>query len=307
MLPNTDTAFLPTALRLPVHDPPPGAVERCRAITAAHSSTFYLGSRFFPPDQRRAVWAVYAACRTGDDIADELEPAAGREALERWRHGVLSALHGDPGESQVERALAWAASRYPLQPAAFQELYLGLSMDLEGRRYASLGELLVYCRRVAGTVGWMVAPVCGYEGGDITLERALKLGMAMQLTNVLRDVGEDLARDRLYLPADLMERHGVREDGLRAGVVSAGYRDLLRDLASEARRLYAEGRAGIPSLNGPGRLAVGVAAAAYEGILYALERQGWDNLRRRARVSAARKLLVIPGVWWSLRRTRPPA
>ncbi len=277
------------------------AVRHCRDLTRAHSKTFYLGSRLFPAQERMAVWAVYAACRLGDDIADEGDPQGRRAALDQWWAQVAAALAGQDSDHPVYAALAWAARRHAIPEDAFQELYLGLRMDLEGQRYATMEDLALYCRRVAGVVGFMIAPICGFDGGDATLARALQLGQAMQLTNILRDVGEDLERGRVYLPADLMAHFGVTDGTLHAGRVTPAYTDLMRDLSAQARHWYREGRAGLPRLRGSGRLAVATAARAYEGILDALEAQGYDNFRHRAHVSGPRKLLMVPQVWWELR------
>lgn len=278
------------------------ALRHCRDLTREHSKTFYFGSRFFPPRQRRAVWAVYAACRCGDDIADE--PGGGEAALNDWWRGVQAALAGEAACRALERpldaALCWAAREFPLPQAPFQELYQGLMMDLRGHVYRDMDDLELYCRRVAGVVGFMIAPICGYRGGERTLEHALRLGMAMQLTNILRDVGEDLERGRVYLPQSLLEAHGVDRATLEAGVVTPEYRALMRHLCTLARRWYREGRAGLPQLHGSGRLAVAAAARAYEGILDSLERNDYDNFRRRAQVSGPRKLLMLPQAWWEL-------
>ncbi|MFC4454865.1 phytoene/squalene synthase family protein [Deinococcus sonorensis] len=276
----------------------------CRELTRQHSKTFYFGSRFFPLQQRQAVWAVYAACRCGDDIVDE--PGGGAAALSQWWARVQSALagrlaFGAAGPDPVDVALGWAARHYPIPESAFRELYLGLRMDLEGHRYGTLSELELYCRRVAGVVGFMIAPICGYHGGEQTLQHAVRLGQAMQLTNILRDVGEDLGRGRIYLPADLMAEFGVTVQMLHAGQVTPEYRRLMQHLTQLARQWYAEGRAGLPCLHGSGRLAVAAAARAYEGILDALERNGYDNFSRRAQVSGPRKLLMLPQAWWELR------
>ncbi|WP_420596772.1 phytoene/squalene synthase family protein [Deinococcus sp.] len=276
------------------------AVQHCRELTRAHSKTFYFGSRFFPPAQRQAVWAVYAACRRGDDIADE--PGGGEAALLHWWQSTRAALGGACNSTHpIDTALSWAASQYAIPEDAFHELYLGLQMDLSGAQYREMADLELYCRRVAGVIGFMIAPICGYSGGERTLAYALKLGQAMQLTNILRDVGEDLARGRVYLPDGLMAQHGVSRAILEAGQVTPEYRALMRLLAAQARAWYKEGRAGLPYLHGSGRLAVTAAARAYEGILDALEANNYDNFHRRAHVSGPRKLLMLPGAWWEVR------
>ena len=288
-------------VEIPTVEIPTDAIEHCRQITKAHSSTFYLGSRFFPREQRFAVWAVYAACRIGDDIADELEPSIARVELERWRNRIKLALAGTPENEPMSLALAWARSKFPIKQGPFEELYLGLKMDLEEVQYETLDQLMTYCRRVAGVVGWMIAPIGGFSGGDATLERALKMGMAMQLTNILRDVGEDLERNRIYLPRELLERHDVSEHDLRAGRITPQYIAMLRELDVLARRNYREGWRGLAKLHGPAGFAVALAAASYEGILGKLEINGFDNFNKRAMVPGREKLAMIPRVWWTLR------
>ena len=272
----------------------PYVKEACRQITRRHSQTFYLGSLFFPASQRPAVWAVYAACREVDDLVDEPghDPAA---AVETWWGRVQAAFAGQPTPGDpVGEGLAWAVQRYPLDLAAFADLRAGmerdLRMDRSGHRYVSLDELDHYCYCVGGVIGLMIAPISGYSGGAQTVQRALRLGQAMQLTNILRDVGEDWGRGRLYLPCELMERFGVRESDIAAGRVTPQYRALMAHLSERARADYAYGRAGLTQLHGRGRWAVAVAADLYEGILDELERRGYDNLSGRAVVGRGRKL-----------------
>ncbi|WP_291429706.1 phytoene/squalene synthase family protein [Deinococcus sp.] len=282
------------------------AVAHCQGITREHSKTFYLGSRFFPAQQRRAVWAVYAACRDGDDIVDERSGEAARVELDDWWTRTQAALAGRPSEHPIDLALSWAARSYPIPPSAFAELHDGLRMDLAGHEYRTMDDLMLYCRRVAGVVGFMIAPVSGYSGGERTLHAALMLGQAMQLTNILRDVGEDLRRGRVYLPETLLLQYGVSRTDLERGVVTPGYRALMEHLSGLARDWYAQGRAGIPCLHGSARLAVATAARAYEGILDDLARNDFDNFGRRAHVSGTRKLMMLPRAWWELRWAAVP-
>ncbi|MFK7600719.1 phytoene/squalene synthase family protein [Deinococcus sp. SM5_A1] len=280
---------------------PAQAVDHCRDVTRDHSKTFFLGSRLFPLRQRQAVWAVYAACRTGDDIADESTADSVSAELDVWWGRIQNAFAGRPGTDPVDTALAWAARTYPIPLSAFAELHDGLRMDLGGHVYRDMDDLTLYCRRVAGVIGFMIAPVSGFSGGEKTLQHALMLGQAMQLTNILRDVGEDLTRGRVYLPQSLLTQYGVTRADLKRGVVTPEYRALMAHLCALARDWYAEGRAGIPCLHGSARLAVATAARAYEGILDDLERAGYDNFNRRAYVSSTRKLLMLPRAWWELR------
>lgn len=272
------------------------ALEACERTTARHSSTFSLGSRFFPGVQRRAVTAVYAACRVGDDAVDEASGLAdAQQRLEAWWHGIERAYSGAPDPAHpYEVGLAWTLERYDVPKEAFQELRKGFETDLVLSCMDSTQDLLTYCRRVAGVVGWMITPIAGYKGGDETLEAALALGNAMQLTNILRDVGEDLHRNRCYLPQELLDKHGVKLSELRKGAVSEAYVALLEDLAVEAERLYAQGWAGVPKLRGPAKIAVAVAAENYQAILNKLRANRYDNLNRRAFLRTHERLQLIP-------------
>lgn len=272
------------------------AIAECTRVTKAHSGTFYLGTRFFHGDKRRAVTVVYAVCRSGDNAVDDAsDPHSGRERLDAWWSGIERAYAGEPRRgAAIEVGLAWTLERFDVPRHAFEELLLGLESDLLVPDVQTEDELMLYCRRVAGVVGFLVAPIAGYRGGQETLDQALALGQAMQLTNVLRDVGEDLAMGRCYLPAELRGRHGVDLDDLRAGRVTPGYAALIESLAERTHALYREGWRGIPKLHGAASSAVGVAALNYEAILRKLRQNGYDNLTRRAHLKPLERLALIP-------------
>ncbi len=283
------------------------AIASCTADTRAHSSTFYLGSRMFRGERRSAVTVIYAVCRAGDDAVDRAATAAeARARLARWWDGIQGAYAGRPApDVAVEVGLAWVLERYDVPLSAFEELYLGLASDLEPADFADMDELMRYCRRVAGVVGWLVAPVAGYRGGAETLDMAMALGQAMQLTNVLRDVGEDLRLGRCYLPADLRAKHGVTLEQLRSGDITPEYVALIEELAALAQRLYREGWRGIPRLHGVAALGVAVAALNYEAILRKLRQNGYDNLNRRAFLRPVERIALIPRALLQLAGARP--
>jgi 15-cis-phytoene synthase len=301
----------PAAPGVHVGDPPHRALARCREITRQHSSTFYLASRLFAPSAREAATVVYAVCRTGDDAVDTASsPGEARVRLEAWWAGVMRAFAATPDpRAPLEVGLHWVLTRYDLPLQAFEELKRGLEQDLAWEESAAAGrvatladedELMAYCYRVAGVVGLLVAPIAGYRGGEATLACAVALGQAMQLTNILRDVGEDLRRGRCYLPATLLERYGVGLDALGRGEVSDGYRRLLEVLASRADALYAEGRKGIPRLRGLSAAAVALAALNYQGILGKLRANGYDNLTQRAHLRSFERLATLPRALFAL-------
>ena len=272
------------------------AIATCTVEIRAHSSTFYLGSRLFTGERRSAVTIIYAVCRSGDDAVDRASSVAdAHERLAVWWAGIERAYAGTPDPTvATEVGLAWVLSRHDIPQSAFRELHDGLASDLEPADVADMDELLLYCRRVAGVVGWMVAPVAGYRGGPDTLQMALALGQAMQLTNVLRDVGEDLRLGRCYLPADLRRRYGVTLEQLRAGQITPEYVALIEELADLSHRLYRQGWRGIPRLHGVAAFGVAVAALNYEAILRKLRQNGYDNLNRRAYLRTVERIALIP-------------
>lgn len=281
---------------------PKEAVAYCSRLTRAHSSTFYLGSRFFPARERQAVSVVYAVCRSGDDAVDSApSPEVGRARLHVWQEHVARAYAGTPREGAfLEIGLHWVLEHFDVPKSAFDELYLGLESDLGTQNFETMDDLLLYCRRVAGVVGLLIAPVAGYRGGPETLESALALGEAMQLTNILRDVGEDLRLGRCYLPRSLMDAHGVTRDDLVAGRITPAYIGLLEELAEHAAARYRQGWEGIPRLHGVASTAVGVAALNYEAILDKLRQNGYDNLTRRAYLRPVERLALIPRAVFSV-------
>jgi 15-cis-phytoene synthase len=257
-------------------------------VVRRNSRTFWLGSRLMSGDRRRATQAVYAACRLGDDAVD-LDPRP-EEALARWERRIDAAYLGQP-RAAWERGLAWAVRRYPIPRRAFGDLATGFRSDLGVVRVPDLPALETYCYRVAGTVGLMIAPVCGADG--LAARRAAdRLGRAMQLTNCLRDVGEDVRRDRIYLPRTLLDAHEVTEDELRAGHPTAGYRAVMEQLAAIAWQGYEEGLDGLVHLRHH-RTAVAFAALQYRDILTELRASGWNNLRSRTVVPARRRAVLL--------------
>ena len=278
------------------------AIAYCTKITKEHSSTFYLGSRLFAAQERKAVSVVYAVCRSGDDAVDEATNSAEAfDNLRLWWEHIEHAYSRTPRSNQpLEIALAWVLQHYNVPRHAFEELYLGLDSDLRPQVYETMDDLMLYCRRVAGVVGWLIAPIAGYRGEQETLEQALALGQAMQLTNILRDVGEDLERGRCYLPKELLAKYKVSLEDLRTGQVKENYVALLEELAEVTYKLYRKGWHGIPKLHGVGKTAVGVAALNYEGILTKLRQNRYNNLTQRAHLKPLERIALIPKAVYSV-------
>jgi phytoene synthase len=263
----------------------------CREIAKVHAKTFYFASLFLPAEKRRAIWAVYAFCRIADDSADgELRADRRLTALDAWRNELVAAYEGRP-RHPVMVALADAAKRFriPIQPAL--DLLAGARSDVTTRRYETYDELLRYCYLVASTVGLLTCPILGYED-DAALRYGIALGRAMQLTNILRDVGEDARMGRVYLPAEDLRRFGYAESNLRAGTVDERFVALMRFEIARVRTIYDEARPGIALLSPGSRRTVRLALVLYRRILDEIERNGYDVFTRRAHVPARTKLLA---------------
>jgi phytoene synthase len=270
----------------------------CAAIAAEHGRTFYLASRLLPPPRRRAILATYAYCRTADDIVDKADafgPDAALKALDRWEQQL------DAPTDPVARAFAVARAEYAVPVEPVRELLVGIRMDLDVSRYASWPDLQRYCHLVAGTVGLMVAPILGCRNKS-ALEHATILGIAMQLTNILRDVAEDGRNGRLYLPLDEVAAFGCDPESIVAGVGGPGFPDLMALQIRRARALYARAEAGMSALCPSGRLTATAASRLYSKILDEIEMLNYDVFSRRAHVSTGRKVKSLPGVFLSFGR-----
>jgi phytoene synthase len=293
-----DALAAPTRAPVAVAD----AYTYCRDVARQLARTFYYGSRFLPPDQRAATWAIYAFCRIADDIVDEgASVAESRGRLASWCEALIATYRGTP-RGPVMTAWADMLTRFPVPLAPALELLDGVAMDLEPRRYPTFAALHQYCYRVAGTVGLLMAPVLGYEHPS-ALTAAVDLGVAMQLTNILRDVGEDLARGRIYLPTDELERFGYRERDLHRRVVTPAFVALMEFQIARAEEYYQRGLAGVTALRPDSRLAIALSATLYRAIHGRIRRNGYDVFRQRAHVPLAGKLAAVPRVWLALRRS----
>ncbi len=274
--------------------------EYCRRRTAASGSSFYYSFLFLPPLQRRAITALYAFCREVDDVVDECtDPQAAAAALDGWREEIARLFDGAP-QHPVTRALQPYIAQFHLPQEQFTEIIDGMAMDLTMNRYASFRELSLYCYRVAGVVGQMAAAIFGFDDRQ-TLKYAHDLGMAFQLTNILRDVGEDAARNRIYLPADEMARFGVSADDILQRRTTEQLHALLAFQARRARDYYAQAFARLPEADRYRQRSGLIMAAIYLSTLDAVEQQGFPVLTRRVRLSPWRK------VWLAWRTARGEA
>jgi phytoene synthase len=287
---------------------PREAYELCRQITEKYSKTFYLGTLLMPPEKRQAIWAIYVWCRRTDELVDGPQASfTTPETLERWEKQLESVFAGHPFDD-ADVALVDTLERFPMDIQPFRDMIAGQQMDLYRSRYETFEELKLYCYRVAGTVGLMSSAVLGIDNSYRTApwererdyipqEEAIALGIANQLTNILRDVGEDMQRGRIYLPLEDLERFNYTEEELFKGVIDERWRALMGFQIKRARKYYEDAERGIRGLNLDSRWPVWAALMLYQGILDVIEANSYDVFTRRAFVPTPQKMLYLPIAW----------
>ncbi len=280
------------------------AYHHCETITKCHSRTFYMASGLLPEPKRRAARALYAFCRVTDDIIDNpnASPGTRYEELMDWRETVLANQPAQPASNQLV-ALAWADTRqrFNIPNGYAQQLIDGVSRDLTQDRYENFSDLATYSYGVASTVGLMAMHIVGFSG-EQALPYAVKLGVALQMTNILRDVAEDWRVGRVYLPQDELAAFGLQDADIASGQLSPRWQDFMRFQVERNRTLYNESWMGIGMLDRNGRLAIAAAADLYRGILHDIERHNYDVFSRRSYVPLTGKLGRLPRTWWRSRR-----
>ena len=271
------------------------------AVTRHHSKSFHLASGLLPASKRQAIRALYAFCRTVDDIVDACAECDDLRDLEAWRQIIRSALA--PEHDPLATAWVDTLTRFHIPRHYALQLIDGVAKDLAVTRYASFDDLSTYCYGVASTVGLMSMHIVGFTSRD-ALPYAIKLGVALQMTNILRDVGEDFRNGRIYLPQDELRAFGITEADLANGRISDCWREFMRFQIDRTRRLYAESSPGIRLLDPDGQLAIAAASGLYRGILDTIEKNGYDVFSRRASLSAWEKIARIPALFLELQRSR---
>jgi phytoene synthase len=268
----------------------------CQDKAAASGSSFYYSFRFLATDRRRAIMAFYAFCREVDDVADECrDPALARAKLAWWRDEVVRLYEGRP-EHPTTRALLEAIGPFHLPEDAFGQIIDGMEMDLGLVRYADFKSLRLYCHRVAGVVGEVAALIFGVSD-RATLKYANRLGLAFQLTNIIRDVGEDARRGRIYLPQDELAEYGVPESDLLAARMSEGFRGLMAFQYQRAIRTYDEALALLPAGDHKAQRPGLIMAAIYRTLLEEIRADGYRVLDRRMSLTPLRKLWIAWRTW----------
>ena len=277
------------------------AHKYCQDKAAASGSSFYYAFRFLPPDRRRAITAFYAFCREVDDIADEChDPMVARTKLFWWRGEIINLYAGKPSHP-VTQALAEAIEPFRLPQESFEAVIDGMEMDLGRVRYPDFKQLNLYCHRVAGVVGEVAALIFGSTGTKpldrATLKYANKLGLAFQLTNIIRDVGEDARRGRIYLPQDELARFGVSEEDLLHATYNAAFQRLMDFQCQRAQDTYDEALALLPDADRKAQRPGLAMAAIYRTLLVEICADGCRVLDRRYALTPLRKLWLAWKTW----------
>ena len=273
------------------------AYKRAEEITAEHSKSFYFASALLPEEKRSAVRALYAFCRTVDDIVDESTDDQRESQLDYWRGMIEHASFLD--HDLVAAAWADTIARYHIPRHYVLQLIDGVNRDLTQSRYQTFEELATYCYGVASTVGLMSMYIIGFRNSN-AVSYAIKLGVALQMTNILRDVGEDYRSGRLYLPREELIFYGIQEQEIAGGRVTDNWRQFMKFQIDRTRQLYQESWQGIKMLEREGQLAIGAASVFYQGILDEIEKNDYDVFARRASLSTWAKAIKIPGLLRSL-------
>jgi phytoene synthase len=270
--------------------------EYCQEKAAASGSSFYYSFLFLPAERRRAITAFYAFCREVDDVADEVKDVGiARTKLAWWRTEVANLFAGHP-QHPVTKALAPFAQPYGLDAARMNEIIDGMEMDLTHHRYPDFDALKLYCHRVAGVVGQLSATIFGYTNPS-TLEYAENLGIAFQLTNIIRDVGEDARRDRVYLPQDELARDGLTAEDIIARKGGAAFVKMMEAQAARAESYYGAAYAKLAPEDRKSQRAGLIMAAIYGTLLEEIRRDNFAVLEQRIGLTPLRKLWIAWKTW----------
>ena len=283
------------------------AYEICRKETQKWAKTFYLGTLLLPQEKRKAIWAIYVWCRRTDEIMDSVEASTKSQNelsdnLDEWEENTKNVFKGNI-KSELDSVLLDTIEKYPQSIQPYLDMIDGQRMDLNKFRYKDFDELKLYCYRVAGTVGLMTQNVMGIDSAYTSApwsampdpsEAAIALGIANQLTNILRDVGEDRHRGRIYLPQADIEKFNYSEEELLKGKINKQWKALMNFQLTRAREWFQKSEDGIKWLSSDARWPVWTSLRLYRGILDSIERLDYDVFNNRAFVKNSVKALEIP-------------
>jgi phytoene synthase len=272
--------------------------EYCQQKAAASGSSFYYSFLFLPRERRRAITALYAFCREVDDVVDETaDSQLAATKLAWWRVEVANLYAGNP-QHPVTKALSPFIEKYSIKKENLGDIIDGMEMDLTQSRYLDWPGLERYCYRVAGVVGLLAAGIFGYRNPR-TLDYAKDLGIAFQLTNIIRDVGEDARKNRVYLPMDDLKRFGVPAADVLNARETPGFQELMKFQAQRAKDYYAKAFAALPQEDRKTQRAGLIMAAIYRTLLDEIERDGFRVLTQRTSLTPLRKLWIAWKTWVS--------
>jgi phytoene synthase len=270
--------------------------EYCQQKATSSGSSFYYSFLFLPPERRRAITALYAFCREVDDVVDEgMDPQLAATKLAWWRAEVGNLFAGKP-QHPVTRALEPHRDRYGISAARLNEIIDGMEMDLRQTRYLDWAGLESYCYRVASVVGLLAAGIFGYRD-ERTLDYAKHLGIAFQLTNIIRDVGEDARKNRVYLPVEDLQRFGVPASDILQAKETPAFRSLMEFQAERARRYYESAMSALPAQDRRAQRPGLIMAAIYRTLLEEIQRGGFHVLTQRTSLTPLRKFWIAWRTW----------
>lgn len=272
--------------------------QYCRNKAAQSGSSFYYSFMFMSPSRRRAIIALYAFCREVDDVVDESSNESVAHTMLAWWHTEVTAMYMGTPQHPVTRALVGVVRRYKLPQEHFHEIINGMEMDLRQNRYANFEDLEHYCCRVASMVGLLAAEIFGYTNPG-TLKYAYDLGIALQLTNIIRDVGEDARRGRVYLPLDEIELFGVRTEDILGGRESEAFHKLIHFQIDRAQHYYSKAVEQLPDVDRKAQRVGLIMAEIYRVTLARIIDSGCHVLKMRASLTPLHKLWLALKVWAS--------
>jgi 15-cis-phytoene synthase len=285
------------------------AYSHCRAITRHHAKTFYMATRFLPNHKQRSIFAIYGLCRYLDDLVDEGEDLVVQkkiskleivEKLEVFKIKLINTYEGIEHQDPILMAFSDTLTRFDISLDLPLLLMEGVKMDLIKSRYETFDELYDYSYKVASVVGLMTSEIFGYNNPK-AIDYAIDLGIAMQLTNILRDVGEDLEKDRIYLPREELKKFGISEKDLFQHKLNDNFIEMMKFQVERANSYYERSDLGIPMLTRDSRLPVGLARENYSRILKKIEENNYDVFSQRAHLNSTEKLTIVPRVMLYLR------
>ena len=270
--------------------------DYCQQKAASSGSSFYYSFLFLPPERRRAITALYAFCREVDDVVDECQdPSIASAKLVWWRMEVARLYEGKP-EHPVTQALQAVLPQFTLPQEQLLEIIDGMEMDLTQTRYLDFKGLSLYCYRVASVVGLLAAEIFGYTDRR-TQKYAHDLGMAFQLTNIIRDVGEDARRGRIYLPIEDLQKFDVKASEILNAQYSDKFRQLMEFQIARAEQYYEQAFANLPAVDRRAQRPGLVMAAIYRALLDEIRRDGCTVLTQRTSLTPLRKLWLAGKTW----------